>query len=59
MELSAANRRYDAKHEEKPYHDGTFSKWTVEPTKKTPYHYRDGVSVFVSATDLNPEDDFL
>lgn len=59
MEAAAANRRYDQLHEEKPYHDGTFGRWSKEPTPGTPYHYKDGVTIWVAQEDYSPEDDFL
>ena len=59
MALAAANRRYDALHKSRPYHDGTFTVWTKEPTEQTPFHARDGVRIWVSRHDLTPEDDFL
>ena len=59
MEAQAANRRYDELHEAAPFHDGTFSNWSQRATATTPYHYRDGVSVWVAPVDLSPDDDFL
>ena len=59
MEAAAANRRYDALHEAKPYHDGAFGGWSKEATPAAPYHYRDGVTVLVAREDHNPDDDFL
>lgn len=59
METAAANRRYDALHEKQPFHDGTFSRWSEKATAATPYHFHDGVTVYVAETDLNPNDDFL
>lgn len=59
MEVQAANRRYDELHEDRPYHDGSFTRWAKEPSRQTPYHYRDGVSVWVAPVDLSPDDNFL
>lgn len=59
MALDAARRSYDALHKEKPYHDGSFSVWHKEPGPMTPYHYLDGVRLWVSQADLTPDDDFL
>lgn len=59
MESAAANARYDAKHEARPYHDGTFQSWAKERSPHHPYHARDGVSIWVHDVDLAPDDDFL
>ena len=54
-----AEAKYDELHKAAPYHDGTFTKWGRERSKKTPYHYRDGVKIWVADTDLSPHDHFL
>lgn len=59
MQLAAANRIYDMRHEDRPYHDGSFSRWAAEPSRQFPFHYRDGVTIWLSPVELNPEDDFL
>lgn len=59
MAAAAANRMYDQLHEAKPFHDGTFTEWAKEYSRETPYHFRDGVTVWVSHEDLTPDDDFL
>lgn len=63
METDAANARYDAKHEKRPFHDGTFPKdphkWAEKRSSRHPYHARDGVSIWVHDVDLSPDDDFL
>lgn len=63
MERAAAAWRYGHIHEDAPFHDGTFpedlNRWSATRTTETPYHYSDGVTVWVSARDLAPEDDFL
>ncbi len=59
MERAAAEWRYDAIHEDEPYHDGTFKNFSAVRTIDTPYHYRDGVNVWVAKHDLTPDDDFL
>lgn len=59
MAQSAANRKYDALHESRPFHDGAFGEWSEKRSDKTPYHYRDGVTVWVSDLDLTPHDHFL
>lgn len=59
MELAAAQWRYSQMHEDRPYHDGTFTKWAKERSAKYPYHADDGVTIWVAETDLNPHDHFL
>lgn len=59
MQLAAVNAMYDDLHREKPFHDGTERIWTAERSALTPFHYRDGVSIWLSETDLTPDDDFL
>lgn len=58
-QLAAVNRLYDLLHEDAPYHDGTFERWAKEPSREYPFHYRDGVTIWLSATDLTPDEDFL
>lgn len=58
-QLAAANRKYDELHKDRPYHDGSETVWSETPTVLTPFHYRDGVTIFLAATELNPDDDFL
>jgi hypothetical protein len=57
--LAAADRLYDMLHEERPYHDGSFALWAKEPSREFPFHYRDGVTIWLSPVELNPDDDFL
>lgn len=59
METAAANSRYDAKHEKRPYHDGTFKSWAEKRSPGHPYHARDGVTIWVHDEDLSPDDNFL
>lgn len=59
MEQAAAEARYDLLHKERPFHDGTFKKWSKERTAEFPCHFRDGVEIWVSDSDLNPHDHFL
>lgn len=59
MANAAANRRYDEVHQDLPFHDGTFTKWAKESSLATPYHYREGVNVWVADVDWTPDDDFL
>lgn len=59
MEAAAANHRYDQLHEALQFHDGTFTQWAKAAGPETPYHYRDGVTIWVSTVDLDPEGTFL
>lgn len=63
MEQAAAQWRYDELHKDAPFHDGTFpddpGDWSPTRTLDTPYHYSDGVVVWVSQYDLTPDDHFL
>ena len=56
---AAAERLYALLHEDKPFHDGSFTKWAKEPSRGFPFHYLDGVSIWLSPVELNPDDDFL
>lgn len=59
MENAAANARYTALHEKRPYHDGTFTSWAKERSDRHPYHADWGTTVWVHDVDLSPNDDFL
>lgn len=59
MNRSAANRRYDDKHKDKPFHDGRFQAFAKDAGKGAPFHVRDGVTVWTSAVDYAPDDRFL
>lgn len=50
---------YDLLHEDEPFHDGTESRWSKQPSRATPFKYDDGVTVYASLHDENPDDDFL
>lgn len=59
MELAASRWIYSNLHDERPYHDGTFTRWAKKRTRRHPYHFQDGVSIIVAREDLNPDDEFL
>lgn len=63
MELAAAEWKYDRLHKDRPFHDGTFpddpEEWSAERNADTPYHHRDGVSFWVTSTDVSPHDHWL
>lgn len=59
MERASAQRIYDALHEARPWHDGSFQRWSSERSKAFPFHHSDGVTITVADEDLNPDDHFL
>ena len=59
MALAAADAKYDELHEKRPYHNGTFESWAEKRSASHPFHFRDGVGIWVSRDDLTPEDLFL
>lgn len=50
-------------HEKRPYHDGSFpddlGQWSEKPSLARPFHYTDGVTIWMAPVDLSPDDDFL
>lgn len=59
MERQAADWWYGELHEDKPFHDGEFQRWSAERTKEFRYHFRDGVEIIVAEVDMYPDDKFL
>lgn len=59
MEREAAQAMYADLHADAPFHDGTFRNWSAKRNRITPYHFGEGVSIWVAPVDVNPEDDFL
>lgn len=59
MEREAAEAKYEALHKERPYHDGRFTSWGKTRTERHPYHFREGVTIWVDPRDLTPDDNFL
>lgn len=59
MDQAAADRKWAALHEKEPWHNGTFDDWAEDRSDSHPYHYSDGVRVWVDKTDWNPDDQFL
>jgi len=41
-----------------PFHDGA-GNWSKERSRDFPYHYRDGVTIWVAPEDLGMGGDFL
>jgi hypothetical protein len=58
MEREAAVARYGALHEDRPFHDGTFTKWSEERSSRYPYHSGDGVTIYATGKDAAPWDEF-
>lgn len=59
MQLKAAQRAYGERHKGQPFHDGTFTHWAEKWSPHMPFHYMDGVTIWMSETDVNPDDKFL
>ena len=59
MQTAGAQRLYHLMHKDKPFHDGWFTSWAKEPSRSHPFHFEDGVSIWVSSVDLTPDDNFL
>lgn len=59
MQLRGAERIYGLLHEDMPFHDGTFTRWAAKPSRAFPFHYLDGVTIWLSPADTDPDDDFL
>lgn len=60
MALAAVNWMLEEKHKTiGEYHDGTFTQWSRTRSRSFPFHYRDGVRLWVSKYDLTPEADWL
>ena len=50
---------YDLIHHDRPYHDGSFERWSANASRDFPFHYADGVRIRLAPTDENPDDQFL
>lgn len=63
MERAAAERLYAELHGEKyggyAWHDGTFQSWAKDRSSSNPYHFEDGVTIWVADVDVDPDNDFL
>lgn len=59
MQLRAAERLYGLLHEKAPFHNGDFASWAEKPSRDHPFHYDDGVHIWLSPVEVNPDDDFL
>lgn len=59
MQLEAAKRRFERLHQDRPYHDGTMTLWAKDSSDAFPFHYADGVSVWMAPVDLGLGGDFL
>ena len=58
-ELAVAERTFDHLHKDAPWHDGSFQVWRKEFSPETPWHYKDGTTLYLSEVDENPDDHFL
>lgn len=59
MERTAADARYAKLHDDRKWHDGTFTSWVKEQSTSHPYRFDFGVTIGVADTDIRPDDDFL
>lgn len=59
MKQAAIEWAYDRFREKEPFHDGTFRRWSAVRSLTHPYHYRDGVRLWLAPEDLSPHDHFL
>ena len=59
MQREAVIARYHDLHKDRPFHDGLFRIWAKERSAMTPFHYTEGVSIWLSREDLTPDDDWL
>jgi len=58
-QLEAAKAFYADLHAEAPFHDGSFKRWATERSRAFPFHFTDGVSIWLSPVELSPGEDFL
>jgi len=58
-QLEAAKRLYALRFKDRPFHDGSYEPQAEEPSAKHPFHYLDGVAIWLSPTELRPDDDFI
>lgn len=58
-EREAATALYAEIHQERPFHDGTETLWASQRSRATPYHFSEGVRIYVADVDVNPDDQFL
>lgn len=49
---------YDALHEERGYHDGTFTDWARKRSQYHPYAANEGVTIGSALENLTPHDEF-
>lgn len=58
-QLKAAEALYLDLHEDRPYHDGSFGRWSKTRSRDFPFHAQDGVSIVLMPFEAAPDDDFL
>lgn len=56
MEREAAEAGYADVHKDRPWHDGTHTKWSDMRSPKHPYRYDMGVTIGVAPYDVTPWD---
>lgn len=50
---------FDRLHEDAPWHDGMFRVFEKEFSPQTPWHVRDGLTIYLAEHDERPWDEFL
>ncbi|MDF9716032.1 hypothetical protein [Nocardioides sp. ChNu-99] len=58
-EREATEALYAQLHKDAPYHDGTEESWAKDRSPDHPFHYSDGVTIWIADEDVNPDDRFL
>lgn len=53
----ATDRLLAKRHEERPYHSGYFDSWAKDASSSHPFHFRDGLNLWVGRA--KPESDPL
>lgn len=59
MQEKAAQRWFEEIHRDKPFHDGSFDRWSEKWSPGFPFHYSDGTTVWISKEELGLGGDFL
>lgn len=59
MVEESARAEYARLHEKRPWHDGSFSKWSEEPSATFRFHFQHGTHIWAADTDHELGGDFL
>ena len=58
-QLEAAQALYADQHEDAPFHDGSFLRWSKKRSRDYPFRYTDGVTFWLSPVEVDPDADWL